>query len=391
MKKALPFQNVWKRELQRIRHRRTIWFITVIGPLTAFLLVALIFSAGVPRKLPFGIIDNDHSGLSRQMIRMVDATPIATVRKDYTSLVEARDAITKGDIEGVLVIPEGTEKEVMKGGSSTIALYINNTNVLKGGLLNSGIRKVLATLSAGIKLQVRMKNGLTQDQAMSQIMPVQLRQVLLFNPYTSYSYYLTAGLLPIVLIVFVLLTSIYAMGDELYRGTGPHWINCADGNFYIALAAKLLPYTIIYFILAIIMNMILFLYLGMPMHGHYHVILVSELLLILSYQFFAILLLALTSNMRLSLSLGSAYSMLALTFSGLTFPVSGMAHISQVFSSLFPYTYWLKILIGQSLRGEPVFYAVKPMYCLVLFIAAGALFMPLLKYMLLNKNRWGKI
>lgn len=386
-----PYKKVLKRELERIRRRRTLWFVLAIGPLAGFLLVAYIFSANIPRELPFAVIDNDHTNLSRQMTRMVDATPIAKVNRQYTNLSEAREAIESGSIEGILYIPDGAEKDILKGKSADLALYLNNANVLKGGLLNSGIRKALGTLSTGIKLQVQMKSGLTKDQALSRVMPVQLRQVLLFNPYTSYSYYLTAGLMPVILIVFVLLGTIYAMGDELYRGTGPQWIKTADGHFVTALLAKLTPYTLTYCFMALVMNLILFTFLGMPLHGNYHILLIGEILLILCYQALAILLLAITSNMRLSLSLGSAYSMLALTYSGLTFPAFGMAKISQILVAFFPYTYWLKILVGQSLRSEPASNAVWPMYSLWCFIIVGALFIPLLKYMLLNKKRWGKI
>ncbi|HEY4788435.1 MAG TPA: ABC transporter permease [Bacteroidales bacterium] len=390
-KKIHPFVRVLQRELDRIRQRKTLWFTTFLGPLFGFFLVAYIFSGSVPRKFPVAVVDLDHTNLSRQMTRMVNSTPIASVSSNYTDLALARKAIEDGKIDAVVFIPDGTEKEILRGKSGSVALYLNNANVLKGGLLNSGIRKALSTLSAGIKLQVQMKNGLTQDQAMSQIMPVQLRQVLLFNPYTSYSYYLTAGLLPVILVVFTLLGTLYAMGDELYRGTGKSWIKTADGNFAWALTGKLLPYTIIYFFQAMVLNLILFCFLGMPLRGNYHIILVSELLLILSYQSFAIMLLALTSNMRLSLSLGSAYSMLALTYSGLTFPIIGMSHLGQIIAGAFPFTYWLKILVSQSLRGEPAANGIWPMFSLWIFILLGFLFIPLLKYMLLNKKRWGKI
>jgi len=389
-KKKHPFVHAVQRELERIRHKRTLWFITLIGPIIGFFLVAYIFSGNVPRKLPIAVVDLDHTNLSRQMARMVDATPIATVNHNYTNLAEARKAIEDGTIEGVLSIPEGSEKEILKGKNGKVALYINNANVVKGGMLNSGIRKALSTLSLGIKLQIQMKNGMTQDQALSQVMPVQLRQVLLFNPYTSYSYYLTAALLPVILIVFILLGSIYVIGEELYHSTGKTWIKTAGGSFEWALVGKLLPYTAIYLLMAIIMNMILFNILGMPMRGEYHIILVSELLLILSYQSFSIMLVALTSNLRLSLSLGSAYSMLALTYSGLTFPIMGMSHLGQIIAGAFPYTYWLKILISQSLRGEPAANVIWPMISLWVFILMGLLFSPLLKYKLLNQKHWGK-
>jgi ABC-2 type transport system permease protein len=391
MTKTNYFIDTMWREFHRFRRDRTLQFITIAGPLFAFFLVAWIFSANVPRDLTLAVVDLDHTAFSRQMARMIDATSIADVNRNFTNLKEAQKAVEEGVADAVLCIPDGSEKDIYRGKSAKIALYLNNSNVLKGGMLNTGIRKAISTMSAGIKMQVQMKNGRTQDQALSRVMPVQLRQVLLFNPYTSYSYYLTAAVIPVMLIVFVLLGTIYIIGDELYRGAGPRWIRGGGGNFLIALAGKLLPYTLVYFSLAMVMNLILFKKLGMPLHGNFYILLTGEFLLILCYQSLAIFMVGVTSNLRLSLSLGSAYSMLALTYSGLTFPVFGMAPVSQVFASVFPYTYWIRILVSQSLRGEPVQHTIMPLLAMVVFIAFGLLFIPLLRYMLLNRRRWGKI
>lgn len=238
IKNTYPFMGVVQRELWKIYHKRTLRFITLIAPLLAFVLVAWIFSANVPRDLPIAIVDDDHTALSRQIARMVDATSIVAVNRNFSDLEAARKAVENGTVEGVIYIPDGTEKGIYRGTSSKLAFYVNNANIVKGGLISSGVRKALATVSAGIKLQMQMKTGKTQEQAMSRVMPVQLRQVMLFNPYTSYSYYLTAGLLPVMLIVLVLLGTTYAIGDELYRGTGPQWIRSAGGNFPLALADR---------------------------------------------------------------------------------------------------------------------------------------------------------
>jgi len=379
------------REWHRLHHNAALLFVTFIGPGLAFVLIALIFSANVPHDLPVGIVDRDHSTFSRQIARMINASSIAKIHCDCNSLDEARQSMENGSIDAIIYIPEGFENDIFRSVPPRVAVYINNANVLKGGLLNSGIRKVMSSFSAGIKLQVKMKSGLTQEQAMNRIMPVQLRQKILFNPYTSYSYYLTAALLGIFLITFVLLGTIYSIGDELYHGTGPQWLRAGDKKFLLSLMGKILPYTLIYFCWSIVLNYILFYQLGMPLHGKFLLILLSELLLILSYQSMAIAFVGFTSNMRLSLSLGSAYAMLALTYSGLTFPVAGMSTFSQAFARIFPFTYWIKILISQSLRGEPVHHVIIPILFLLIFIGFGLLFVPRFQHVLMKRNRWGKI
>jgi ABC-2 type transport system permease protein len=67
-----------------------------------------------------------------------------------------------------------------------------------------------------------------------------------------------------------------------------------------------------------------------------------------------------------------------------------MPAFGQAFSYIFPYTWWTEILIGQSLRGEPASHGILSMYAMILFIGLGLLFIPRLRYMILNKKRWGK-
>jgi len=114
----------------------------------------------------------------------------------------------------------------------------------------------------------------------------------------------------------------------------------------------------------------------------------SELLLIISYQLLAILFLKLTANLRLSLSLGSAYTMMALTFSGLTFPSMAMPLLAKLFSFIFPYTFWLRIFMSQTLRGEPISEIVLPFLAFIPFILGGFLAFPGMKRKLSHSKYW---
>ncbi len=390
MIKKHPVIRVMQREWNRIKSKWVLLMVTFVGPLIAFLLVMSIFSTNVPHDLPVAVVDMDHSALSRTINRWTDATAIAESDRSYINLEDARNAMEEGKVDAVLYIPEGTEKAIIKGESSTIVLFLNNANVVKAGLMNSGIRKALSTLSSGIKLKKQLQQARNQKEAMAHIMPIKINSVVLFNPFISYSYFLTLGLMPIILIVFTLLGTTHAIGSELLRGSGPKWLAVADGNIIFALTGKVLPYTFIFTILAMMMNVILIQQLGLPIHGKLHIILVSEFILIVSYQFLAIFFLGLFSNLRLSLSIGSAYCMLALTYSGLTFPESGMPAFGQAIAGIFPFTYWLKIFIGQTLRGEPAAYGIYPMYTMLAFIVLGIMFIPRLKHLLENEHHWGK-
>jgi ABC-2 type transport system permease protein len=386
-----PFFKVFLREIDRMSGSTIYLFTTLIGPLISFVILLLIFAEGVPRNLPVGIVDLDNTVLSRKVAMWIDSTPEAEIAMHFPNQEEAYLQMAEGKLEAVVVIPEGTEKDILKGSSETISVFINNTNILKGGYLQKGIYKSLATLSGGIKLQFAMKNGLPEQQAKAKVQPVRLQQHILFNPFGNYSYFLLSALLPLMLVVFTLLSNVFAVGTEVREGTGPEWLEYSSGSLIVGLAGKLLPYTILLMIDAVVMNVVLFIRMGTPLQGSFAFIVLGEIMMIVTYQLLAVLLVSVTANLRLALSLASAYSMMALTFSGLTFPQFAMPDIAKGFSYLFPFTQWVKIFISQAIRGESVVHALIPMAIFVLFILLSVGFLPRMKRILKTEKYWGKV
>lgn len=386
-----PFFRVLLREIDRMSGSVISLFTTLIGPLAAFVILLSIFSEGVPRNLPVGVVDLDQSNLSRKISMFIGASPEAQVTMHPASEQEAYRQMQLGKIDAVIIIAEGTEKTILKGGSQPVEVFISNANILKGGFLQKGIYKSLATLSGGIKLQLAMKSGMPERQAKAKIQPVKLEQHILFNPFGNYSYFLLSALLPMMIVVFTLLSSVFAVGVEVREGTGPQWLAHSGGSLIVALAGKLFPYTLLLMVDAMVMNVILFVRMGTPLEGSFALILIGEVAMIVTYQMLGVFLIAASANLRLSLSIASAYSMMALTFSGLTFPQFAMPAGAQIASFLFPFTYWVKIFISQAMRGEDPEKVILPLAAFLLFILLGLCFLPRLKRILQQEKYWGKV
>ena len=380
--------RVVRRETRRIAGSWVLLFTTMIAPIAAFLIIIWLFSDGVVRDLPVAVVDLDHTEFSSKVTRLIEATPVCNVKWRLSSVEEAKQLMESGQIDAIVVLPTELEREVLNNGVPAIAVYINNANVVKGGALKSGLYTTLSTISAGVKVQVAIKKGATPAQAVQKARPVKVNAHLLFNPFGNYSYFLVLGLLPLLAVVFIFLGSVYALGMELKEGTAGELISLAKNNITVVLMGKMLPYTFLFFMDMMVMNIILLKTLGTPVHGSLFLILVSEILLIISYQMLAILFLKLTANLRLSLSLGSAYTMMALTFSGLTFPSIAMPLIAKLFSLIFPYTFWLQIFMSQTLRGEPISEVVIPFLAFIPFILGGILAFPGMKRKLTYHKYW---
>ena len=89
-----------------------------------------------------------------------------------------------------------------------------------------------------------------------------------------------------------------------------------------------------------------------PLNGSFGMLFGGCLIFILSYMGIAIFVVSLTADLRLALSLGGGYSVLAFTFSGLSFPIMAMFGSMRAFSRIFPFTYFTDMIVDQALRGE---------------------------------------
>lgn len=386
-----PFFTIVWREIDWMRTRWIYWFLTIVGPLLGFAIVIGIFNQGVVRDLGVSVVDLDQSKTSRQVIRMIDATSIAKVNNDCEDVIGASNLIYEGKTNAIIVIPNNFENDVFKSGSPEVIIYLNNANILKGGLLKSGILKAVSTFSVGVKVQMALKKGSGNQQAINEVVPINLDTHILFNPYTNYFYFLATVLMPVILIIFTLLSSIYSLGYELKNATSLAALQKSNNSIVVLIVGKLMPYTVLYFIQALVFNYLIFDIMEMPMTGSYSVILISEFLLIISYQFLGVFMMGILGNLRLAVSLGSAYSMMALTFSGLTFPEFGMPLAARIFAQLFPLSHWLKVFVGQTLRNDPLAVSLTNMSYLFVFIAMGMVCMFWLKHKFSNERYWSKM
>ena len=90
-------------------------------------------------------------------------------------------------------------------------------------------------------------------------------------------------------------------------------------------------------------------------------------------------------------AIGGGYSVLAFTFSGLTFPIMAMSKPMQWFCCIFPFTFYTDIMVDQALRGAPAIYSLPDMGIIALFIILPLLCLPRLRTICTNKKYWGRL
>lgn len=387
-------RNTWavlQRELVRMTHQPMYLTLMLVLPLLSFAFFALLFNQGVARNIPIAILDEDHTTLSRKVAQMIDDTPTAMVAYDIQDIDEGERLMREGRVMAIVQIPAFFEKCILSNTQTHIENYVSGTNITVNGLLSKDIQTAVTTFSAGIQLQLLTKQGLTERQAMAQLMPVRFDRHVLFNPYINYGYYLAPSFLPMMLLIFVVLTTVFSIGTELKNSTAREWLRTADDSVGAALLGKTLPVTVGMFLLSLAMFVIIFKVVGTPLNGSLAIILTGTLLFIMSYQAISVLIVSLLANLRLSLSIGGGYSVLAFTFSGLTFPIMAMWEPMQWLSRLFPFTYYTDLFVDQMLRDAPVVCSLPDLGWMSLFVVLPLLCLPRLKRVCTEQKFWGRL
>lgn len=379
------------REIGRMRRMPIYFALLVLLPLLSFGFFAALLGRGVARDIPVALFDEDRTPLSRTVARMIDDTPTVRIAYDVQQMDEAERLMREGKIAAIVQIPDFFEKNILSNRQTRIESYIAGTNISVNGLLSKDIQTAVTTFSAGIQLQLLTKQGLTERQAMAQLMPVRFDKHVLFNPYVNYAYYLTPSFLPMMLMIFTVMATVFALGAELKNGTSGEWIATAGGSVTAAFAGKLLPVTALLLLQALAMGWIVVGLVGVPLNGSFGLLLAGTVLFVAAYQSIALLFVALVANMRLALSLGGGYSVLAFTFSGLTFPIMAMWPAMRVVSRFFPFTYYTDVFVDQALRGAPVRCSLPDMGCMALFIVLPFLCLPRLRRICTDKKFWGRL
>ena len=236
---------VMRRETARLARQPMYVVLMVVLPVVSFSFFALLFGQGAIRNIPIAVLDQDNTTLSRKVIRMIDEIPTALVACGIQDMAEGERLMREGKVVAVVLVPPFFEKSILSNTQTHLENYVSGTNITVNGLLSKDIQTAVTTFSAGIQLQLLMKKGLTEHQAMAQLMPVRFDKHVLFNPHINYGYYLAPSFMPMMLMIFVVMTTIFAIGTELKNATARDWVDTAGGSIGAALLGKLLPVTVV--------------------------------------------------------------------------------------------------------------------------------------------------
>lgn len=346
-----------RRGFAQLVSRRLYITMMVIVPLFGTFFFIDLMEKGLPTGVPTAIVDLDHSSLSRTVYRNLQSGQMVRVTETPESFHSALDMTRTGRIFGFFVIPENFERDALNGSQPTITYYSNLTYYVPGTLAFKGFKTTAVVTTGGLAMTKLQSMGLPAQSLGEVIQPLSVDFNAIGNPWLNYSIYLCQSFIPCLLSLLIMLMTCWTICDDMKRGTSVEWLGTARGSIAVALAGKLLPQWLVFTAVGVCIQAILFGFNHFPLHNHAMHMVAAMALMVMACQSFAVAVVCLLPNLRLSLSVCSLVGILTFSVAGISFPVQSMYGGIGVFSYLLPFRYYFLIYADQALNGIPIYYS----------------------------------
>lgn len=375
--------KIARRELRRMASKPIYWFCMIAAPLFCFVFFTSLMAEGLPTDMPLGLVDNDNTTTSRSLARNLDAFEMTSIKEQYANVTEAREAVQRGDIYGFYYIPKGTTRKAQRQELPVVSFYTNYSYLVAGSLLYRDMRTMSELASGAASRTVLYAKGATERQAMAFLQPIVIDSNAINNPWLNYNVYLSNVILPGLLMLFIFMVTVFSIGTEVKHNTVHDWLIMARGSMFHALAGKLLPQTLIFFLIGIAFAIGLYGVLHFPCHCGLPTMLLVMFLGIIGAQGLGVFMFAMLPTLRMSLSFASLWGVISFSICGMSYPVMAMHPTLQGLSLLFPLRHYFLLYVNCALDGYPLMNAAPYVVGLLLFALLPLLLLRRLKKMLL--------
>ncbi len=297
------------------------------------------YAREVLNQVPLTVIDQDNSALSRQLVRMVDASEMLRVEGRSENLDRARKEIGSGRYSAALVIPKGFEKNVLKGRQAYVSAYVDATYFLIYRQAMTGLVKTVRTASAGIQIHRFQVQGRSANKAMVDRSPLNLVSRSLFNPTMGYATYIVPGVLILILQQTMLIGIGMISGTHREQILAGKSVIHRRGGPMIRIISRSMACLSLYLVHVLFIYGVVYRIWDFPMRTSISTISLFLLPFLLSVILLGQVLAEFFKTRETSIVMIVWSSMIAVLISGFSWPVESMPHWIRALSMLLPSTW----------------------------------------------------
>ncbi len=197
---------VWREEMKQVFRDEGVLIFFIIVPLLYPLLYSWVYNNETIREVPVVVIDQSHSHLSRQFIRMCDASPDVHVAYYAEDIDDAQSLVSRQIVKGIYLIPEDFDTRINRMEQATVSVYCDMALMLTYKAVFQTAMAVSQQM--GAQLQARLSGSIPTRDELIATQPLDYEDVPIFNPTGGYG----TSILPAVLILILQQTLVLGIG-----------------------------------------------------------------------------------------------------------------------------------------------------------------------------------
>lgn len=331
--------HVALRELRIISTSYAVLLVLVGGVFVYGLLYNYMYAPNVVHDVPVAVVCHSHSALSRQYVRLLDATPEVAVTHRVQDMLEAKELMCRGRVYGILYLPRDFEVRLLRDELSTCPFYAATDAFLYYEAMVRANLEVMEAIDGAYRVELMPFLSLEELAAVATQHPVTVVGTALYNPIEGYGVYLIPAVLMIIIFQTLMLLVAMLAGGEHCHGLLIPYARIRAPLIPIAFSlvvGKSLAYAVLYGIFAFFLVALLPLIFNIP-HGAMWFDLVALLLpYILSTACLGLALSRWYNDAEAPVLLIAFFSVGLIFLSGISYPLELIPWYWQVLHYLLP-------------------------------------------------------
>lgn len=214
MPPPLTIFSIARREFCRLLRDSNLVLVIFVAPLAYAALYGAIYWNKAEQDVPVAVVDYDGSPLSRRLLRDVDALQDVRVAMTMHEESGAHAALRRGDVHGVLVIPQGFSRDVKYGRSAVVHLVLSPGRLLVLSDIGINVARAVAVYGARVTGAALAAQGVPVSQHPAQVQPLSFSWQPLHNPWLTYGDMILPALMAIIVLQLVFIGSAAATASE---------------------------------------------------------------------------------------------------------------------------------------------------------------------------------
>ena len=293
------------------------------------------------------IYDQDKTETSRNFISRLVETGYFQIDYNVNSYEEITDLLNEGKTLVAIVIPKDFEKKINRRETTQLQTIFEGSDASKASMALGYIQGVTTRFSQNLITETKDKLGMKISLSGSLTPEVRVW----YNPEMKSRVFMVPGILGLVLMISTISLMSMAVVREREIGTMEQLIVTPIKKYQLLLG-KLIPFTMIGFVILVIVMILMTQWFGIIVRGNPLFLLFAAFLFILSNLGIGLLISTVSKTQQQAMMASVFAVMMPMIYlSGFAFPIENMPKIIQAITYIIPLRYFMTIIRGIILKG----------------------------------------